>query len=205
MNDYFFEYVLKSLEWIAAICGIVSVYFSSKQNILVYPIGIISTLLYIFIFYEHTIYGEMVIQVYYTLVSFYGWFEWHQNQKDSKIQILHLDSKSILKVVLVGILSFAFVSSIYMGILPFDIFKARPFSMFMFFDIVSATIFFIAMYLMAKRFIEHWYFWIIGNLMLVPMMFYRDLIPTAMQYIVFLILAMHGLYLWKIQIKSELK
>jgi nicotinamide mononucleotide transporter len=61
------------------------------------------------------------------------------------------------------------------------------------------------MYLMAKRFIEHWYFWIIGNLILVPMMFYRDLIPTAMQYIVFLILAMHGLYLWKIQIKSELK
>ena len=194
--DFFFQpYYASStldvlLELIAVSFGIASVIFAKNENILVFPTGIISTILYIIICYKFILYGDMLINIYYTLMSVYGWYVWSFKVSGMNIVITISKKDDVVKSVFIFLSTIVIISSIYVY---FD--RMRNVTDYL--DTFTSAIFFTAMWLMANKKIEHWIFWIIGNLISIPLYFVKGLGFSSIQFTIFLILAIIGYMEWK--------
>ncbi|MCE2961926.1 MAG: nicotinamide riboside transporter PnuC [Chitinophagales bacterium] len=181
------------LEIVAASIGIVSVLFSIRKSIWVYPIGIVSTGLYSYLNYDWKLYGELLINVYYTIMSLYGWGLWFIGKEDFSYAIKISNSIGILTWIGLFTLGFSAVLSIYFYI--YGTFTAIPTINYI--DSLTASLFIVAMYLMAHKRIENWIFWIIGNTLAIYLFIYKGYAITAFQFFVFLILAGRGWFEWR--------
>ena len=194
--DFFFQpYYASStldvlIELIAVSFGIASVIFAKNENILVFPTGIISTILYIIICYKFILYGDMLINIYYTLMSVYGWYVWSFKAPGMNIVITISKKDDVAKSVFIFLSTIVIISSIYVY---FD--RMRNVTDYL--DTFTSAIFFTAMWLMANKKIEHWIFWIIGNLISIPLYFVKGLGFSSIQFTIFLILAIIGYMEWK--------
>jgi nicotinamide mononucleotide transporter len=201
-----YETYLIYFEAIAVVFGLLSVYFSIRQNIWVYPTGIISTVLFIYIMYVFGLLGDMLINVYYTVMSVYGWILWARYSQDQ----IHVDVKKASKKdwQIGGLLFFG--SLIFVGLVYyFKPYIDNQFSMdgvvlgmyhldwANYTDIVTTSLFLVGMFFMAKRNIENWIFWIVADFICIPMMLYKGLGITAIQYIIFTVMAIIGYIEWK--------
>ncbi len=178
------------LEIVAALFGVASVYFAKKNRIEVYPTGIISTGIYIYICYKALLYGDTIINLYYTAMSLYGWFMWSRTRQGRQLQITRMNSYDMLRASIIFVFTAVFVLAIYM-------YTERMGFVVSYLDIFTTAVFFCAMYLMANRKLEHWIFWIMGNIISVPLYLYKGLALTSVQYFIFLILAIQGYAEWK--------
>ena len=189
------------LEIIAATFGLLSVYFSTKKNIWVYPTGIISTALYVYILLTFGLLGDMLINVYYTIMSIYGWILWSKNTKDNiHVPVSWTTNKEWKQSVFLFIFSIIFVTAVYYFKPYFEENNNVGFHHLdwaNWTDIFVTAIFLVGMWLMAKRRIENWIFWIIGDIICVPMMLYKGLGITSVQYLVFTVMAIYGYLNWK--------
>ena len=194
------------VEVIGVFFGLISVIFSKNRNIWVYPTGIINTVLFVYLLWEGRLFGDMLINAYYTIMSIYGWILWAKNSKDAiHVEISQMNSYDTKIMVVLSLLSWSFV----MGVYYFKPYINNHFSWegielgfyhFVWTDWVDATttaIFLVGMWLMARRKIENWIFWIIGNLISIPLYMYKNLILTALQYLVFTIIAILAYQEWK--------
>ncbi|MCG2793612.1 MAG: nicotinamide riboside transporter PnuC [Weeksellaceae bacterium] len=201
-----YETYLIYFESIAVIFGLLSVYFSIRQNIWVYPTGIISTVLFIYIMFVFGLLGDMLINVYYTVMSIYGWILWAKHSVDQ----IHVNvKKASLKDWQIG--TFLFLGSlVFVGVIYYyKPFIDNQFSMdgvrlglyhldwANYTDIITTSLFLVGMFFMAKRNIENWIFWIVADFICIPMMFYKGLGITGIQYIVFTAMAIVGYLEWK--------
>lgn len=190
------------MESIAAILGILSVYFATKKNILVYPIGIISTFIYTILLFQWQLFGDMLINLYYTLMSFYGWILWQKNKSTTHHTLHTIDKKTILILISLFNASALLVLGIYIGHYALEA-NTRGFALLQkltwinYVDSITTSTFLIAMYLMARKSILNWHFWILGNTIAIPMFLEKGYAITAFQYLIFLILALRGLIEWK--------
>ncbi len=178
------------LEIIAASLGVVSVIFAKNENIFVFPTGIISTVIYVYICYKFILYGDMVINIYYTLMSLYGWYIW--SFKVSVDNIIISTSKAIdfVKGIFIFLSTIMMISCVYM-------FFDRMSYITDYLDIFTSAIFFTAMWLMANKKIEHWIFWIVGNMISIPLYYVKGLGFSSIQFTLFLILAIMGYKEWR--------
>ena len=178
------------LEIIAASLGVISVIFAKNENIFVFPTGIISTVIYVYICYKFILYGDMVINIYYTLMSLYGWYIW--SFKVSVDNIIISTSKAIdfLKGIFIFLSTIVIISCVYM-------FFDRMSYITDYLDIFTSAIFFTAMWLMANKKIEHWIFWIVGNMISIPLYYVKGLGFSSIQFTIFLILAIMGYKEWR--------
>lgn len=194
------------LEIIAVFFGVLSVIFSIKKNIWVYPTGIISTVLFIYIMYVFGLLGDCMINVYYTLMSIYGWVLWSKNSDDHiHVEVQKASRKDWQTGTSLFIGSLLFVGMVYF----YKPFIDNQFSMdgvklglyhldwANYTDIVTTSLFIVGMYFMAKRLLENWLFWIIADIICVPMMLYKGLVFTGLQYFIFTFLAIFGYMAWK--------
>ena len=193
------------LEIIAAFFGLLSVFFSVKRNIWVYPTGIISTTIYVYILFNFGLLGDMLINVYYSIMSIYGWISWNKNTDNQIISVDFAKKKDWLVGLSLFVLSFIAVCGVYY----FKPFIDNHFSMngvslgfqqldwANWLDIFTTSLFLIGMWFMAKRKVENWLFWIVGDLICVPMMLYKGLGITSLQYLVFTIMAVMGYQKWR--------
>lgn len=194
--DFFFQpYYASStldvlLELIAVSFGIASVIFAKSENILVFPTGIISTILYVIICYKFILFGDMLINIYYTLMSLYGWYVWSFKVSGKNIVITISKKDDLVKSVFIFLSTIVIISGIYVY---FD----RMSNVTDYLDTFTSAIFFTAMWLMANKKIEHWIFWIIGNLISIPLYFVKGLGFSSIQFTIFLILAIIGYMEWK--------
>ena len=194
--DFFFQpYYASStldvlIELIAVSFGIASVIFAKNENILVFPTGIISTILYIIICYKFILYGDMLINIYYTLMSLYGWYLWSFKVSGENVVITTSKKDDVVKSIFIFLSTIVIISCIYVY---FD----RMRNMTDYLDTFTTAIFFTAMWLMANKKIEHWIFWIIGNLISIPLYFVKGLGFSSIQFTIFLILAIIGYMEWK--------
>ena len=179
-----------TLEIVAVFFGIASVLYAKKENIWVFPTGIISTVLYVYICYQFTLYGDMVINLYYTLMSLYGWYVWNHKTSGQSIEITTSNPLDMLKALGIFISTAAFVVGVYLYYDRFD--RVTDY-----FDTFTSGIFFAGMWLMAHKKIEHWMFWILGNLISIPLYFVKGLGFSGLQFIIFLVLAIQGYMQWK--------
>ena len=179
-----------TVEILAVLLGILSVIYAKKENILVFPTGIISTVLYVYICYQFTLYGDVIINVYYTLMSLYGWYLWKYKIGGKSLAISKSNVADWIKALGIFTSTAAFVVVVYLYFDRFD-------RMTDYFDTLTTGVFFAAMWLMAHKKIEHWLFWIVGNLISVPLYFVKELGFSGLQFTVFLILAIQGYIQWK--------
>jgi nicotinamide mononucleotide transporter len=186
------------LEFIAVLSGIVSVWFSQKANIWVYPTGIINTVIYIYISVKGHLLGEASVNIFYTIMSIYGWILWAK--KDEKNKSVLLIKYSSTKEWILHLLFFAILyTSIYYALsylkrdfAPGAIPAADAFA--------SATAY-TGMLLMARKKVESWYWWIITNLASIPLYFVKGYVFTSFQFLVLLIMAFVGLVSWHKKVK----
>lgn len=179
-----------SLEIIAVVFGILSVWFSKKNNILVYPTGMISTSIFTYLLFKWSLLGDMMINAYYFMMSIYGWYIWTRKVNNIVTPISKVNSPEKITSLIIFFFSLSFVYGIYNY---FD--KWGSYTSYI--DNFTTAIFFVAMWLMANRKIESWVFWIIGNIISIPLYFYKGLTFTSIQYIIFTVIAISGYYTWK--------
>ena len=179
-----------SLEIIAVVFGILSVWFSKKNNILVYPTGMISTSIFTYLLFKWSLLGDMMINAYYFMMSIYGWYIWTRKVNNIVTPISKVSSPEKIISLVIFFFSLSFVYGIYNY---FD--KWGSYTSYV--DNFTTAIFFVAMWLMANRKIENWIFWIIGNIISIPLYFYKGLTFTSIQYIIFTVIAISGYYTWK--------
>ncbi len=183
------------LEIIAVVFGILSVWLAKKANILLYPTGIISVLIYVYLCYFAGLYADMGINGVYFIMSIYGWIMWAKKggeQESRPISVCKV--KHHLLNILIFVVSFIFL---------YYLLKNHTDSNVPLWDALTTAMFIVAMLLMALKKIEHWIVWIIGDAISIPLYFYKDLVFTSLQFTIFLILAILGYIEWHRILKKE--
>lgn len=180
-------------EYIAVVFGIVSVYFSRKENILVYPTGLVNTILYVYLSFKGHLFGEASVNVYYTIVSIYGWWLWSKKDmaNHTVLKITTSSKKQWLnQIIFFGVLYILiFLSLKYLknefapGAIPWA-------------DALASASAFTAMWLMAKKKVESWIWWIITNIVSIPLYLTKNYAFTGIYYLILLGMAISGLILW---------
>lgn len=182
---------LIALELVAVVFGVISVLFARKNNILVYPTGLVSTILYVYILFEFQLYGDLIINFYYTIMSFLGWYLWSKTKDgEDEFPISTINRKEILVSTLIFTITLTFVALVYHFFDKFTDWTAYV-------DALTTGLFFVGMWLMAKRKIENWILWIIADAISIPLYFYKGLTFSSFQFILFTIIAILGYKEWK--------
>jgi len=205
------------LEFVAAFFGVISVFYAKKENILVFPTGIISTAIYVYLLSQWNLYGDLIINIYYTLMSLYGWYMWSKivdNQKNH-LPISRTNKMDKLKAFSIFAFTSVFVIIVYRyyNIMPNNLTFSESFNDAItkltsgnlnafregipYLDTFTTGIFFAAMWLMANKKIENWTLWVAGNIVSIPLYFVKGYGFTGIQYTIFLFLAIQGYTTWK--------
>ena len=179
------------LEFLAFSFGIISVIYAKKENILVYPTGIICTVITVYLLYKAQYFGDMMMNIYYSLMSIYGWWNWSRIENDKYLLKITRFSKNDL-----GLTVFLFLLTVTITYAVYT-FNLTEIKIPNYIDMFTSGIFFTAMWLMANKKLESWIFWIIGDIITVPLYAYRGLGMLSLQYIIFTILAIQGYIEWK--------
>jgi nicotinamide mononucleotide transporter len=187
------------LELIAVLTGIGSVWLSRLENIWVYPIGLVNTIIYIYLSFKSSLFGEASVNFYYTVVSIYGWVLWaRKNARQQHILQIRWSTPREWAQQL-GFFGFfyalVFFALTYLkkDFAPMAIPWADAFA--------SATAY-TGMWLMAKKKVESWYWWIATNIASIPLYFVKHYALTSVYYLILLILAVSGLVEWRNRVKS---
>lgn len=204
MHDFIQKFIAQVqqtslLEYIAVVTGIASVFFSKKENILVYPVGLINTIIYVYISIEGSLFGEASVNFYYTVMSIYGWILWARRNQQHEI-ILHITNSSF-KEWIQHLLFFAFfyVSIFFALTWAKNAFYANTIPSL---DSFASATAFTGMWLMAKKKVESWYWWIATNVTSIPLYFIKGYALTSVYYVILLGLAVFGLIEWQQRAKA---
>ncbi|MEO6668814.1 MAG: nicotinamide riboside transporter PnuC [Ferruginibacter sp.] len=187
-------------EYLAVFTGIASVWYSSRENILVYPVGLVNTIIYIYISVKGHLLGEATVNLYYTIMSIIGWYMWYKKDAKQKT-ILHIsfsNGKEWLQHITFFLFFYAsiflalsfFKKGFFPGIIPWA-------------DAFASATAFTGMWLMTKKKVESWYWWIATNIASIPLYFVKHYVFTSVYYLILLIFAFWGLAEWKNKVKGN--
>jgi len=180
-----------AMEITAVLFGFASVWYSKQNNILVFPTGLISTSIFVYLLFKWQLLGDMMINGYYFIMSLYGWYIWTRKVDSKNVTPISVVTKK--EQIIGGII---FVSTLVLVYEVYQFFKMWT-NWVAYVDTLTTALFFVGMWLMAKRKIENWYFWIIADIISVPLYLYKGLVFTSIQYFGFTILAIYGFLAWK--------
>ena len=183
------------LEFTGVMAGIGSVWFSRKENILVYPVGLVNTVIYIYISLKGHLLGEATVNFYYTVMSIYGWYLWSKKDDRKQEVVLHISYSSQKEWIHQLVFFVSFYIAIFISLswakeafAP----EAIPWA-----DAFASATAYTGMWLMARKKIESWIWWIATNIASIPLYFIKGYVFTSVQFVVLLILAVAGLITWK--------
>ena len=182
------------LEYIAVFTGLASVWYSRKENILVYPVGLINTVIYVYLSLKRDLWGEATVNFYYSVMSVIGWWAWLR-KNDKKEIILHITySNRTMWLWQIGFFLFFYISiflaltflkkNFYEGVIPVA-------------DAFASATAFTGMWLMTRKKVESWYWWIATNISSIPLYFVKHYVFTSVYYFILLIFAFWGLAEWR--------
>ena len=203
--DFFFEQyssyetVDVVLEIVAVIFGFLSVWYSKQNKIWVFPTGMISTVIFVYLLLKWELLGDMMINGYYFIMSVYGWYIWTRKVDQTHVTPISwttLQEKKISIGIFIGTLLFVYV--VYQA---FD----KWTSWVAYVDTITTAVFFVGMWLMAKRKIENWIFWVLGDIISIPLYFYKGFTFTSFQYLGFTVIAIFGYLTWKRSLNNNLQ
>jgi nicotinamide mononucleotide transporter len=187
------------LEVVAFVFGIASVVLAKRESILVYPTGLIATLITMYLFFQDRLLGDMMINLYYSLMSIYGWWNWSRREEGAALVQISRTNKREKGI---GFLFFALASGL--NYIIYKVFEV-PIGPSNYVDILTSGIFFTAMWYMATKKLENWTLWILADLITIPLYAYRGWGMLSLQYLIFTILAVQGYREWKKRLNKSLQ
>lgn len=199
MFETYFQQFLTGLrntgwvEFIAVFAGIISVWYSRKENILVYPLGLVNTIFYTYLSFKGGLLGEASVNLYYSIMSIYGWYIWSRRDQDHAIK-LHITTSGKKE----WINQLLFFAGFYVMIFFALTYLKKEFApdAIPWADALASASAYTGMWLMAKKKVESWFWWIITNIASIPLYFVKHYVFTSVYYMVLLIMAFWGLAEW---------
>jgi len=203
--DFFFEaYVHRApylimLEAIAFVFGIASVVYAKRENILVYPTGLVATVITVYLFLVDKLLGDMMMNFYYSVMSIYGWWNWARKKNNTRVVKI---SRTNPKEKILGFVLFCFTMVVTYVVYTVSGTAIKTTN---YIDIFTSGVFFTAMWYMANKKLENWTLWIFADLITVPLYAARGWGMFSLQYLIFTILAIQGYLAWKKSINKSLQ
>ena len=179
------------LEAVVFVMGIASVWFAKKEHILVYPTGLVATVITVYLFFRDGLLGDMIMNFYWPVMSVYGWWNWSRKKDNVKVVRISRTSKNE-KVI--GVLLFLGTMLVNYGIYRIFDYEIAPSN---YVDIFTSGIFFTAMWYMANKKLENWTLWILADIITVPLYASRGWGMLSLQYLIFTVMAVQGYLAWK--------
>lgn len=193
-------YPISYVELVGTLFGLISVYYASRANILTWGTGIVNEVFLFILFFQVHLYADMFLQVYFFVVTIYGWYNWKTATVENKIATMNTSARwLVLAVIIVGsLVSGLLIRNIHLY-LPgyFKVAAAYPFT-----DSFVMVLSIVATVLLAKKEIENWYLWILVDAICVILYFKKGVYFLSLEYLIFLGLASYGLYHWKKQLAN---
>jgi nicotinamide mononucleotide transporter len=194
-------YSISYIELIGTLFGLVSIYFASRANILTWATGIVNEVFLFILFFQVQLYADMFLQIYFFVVTLFGWYNWNKQSFSNKISRTSIRNIKFLSIIIfVGSLLSGYLFSNIHFYLPifFKVPAAYPFTdSFVMVLSITATV------LLAQKKIENWILWITVDLVCVILYFKKGVYFLSLEYLIFLGLAFYGLYNWKKQIEND--
>ena len=178
------------LELVAIAAGVISVLYSKRNSVLVYPFGLLSTAIFVYLLIQWELPGDMIINAYYFIMSLYGWYNWSSDLGKEAIPVSEVNKGEWMKSLL---LFTASAIGVYFVYISFEMLT----SWINYLDILTTGIAFVGMWLMALRKLEHWLVLLVANVISVPLYFVKGYSFTAFLYIFLTIIAYLGYKTWK--------
>jgi nicotinamide mononucleotide transporter len=185
------------LEFLAFVFGIASVFYAKKENILVYPTGLVTTVITVYLLYQAKYFADMTMNIYYSVMSVYGWYKWSSKSNGPNLEI----TRTTHREKVIGVLLFIATALITYLVYKFFDYKLEIPN---YIDIFTSGLFFTAMWYMALKKIENWTLWIIGDCIVVPLFAYRGLWMLSLQYLIFTIIAIMAYLEWKRTLQQKI-
>ena len=179
------------LEVVAVLTGLASVWLAKQNKLWVYPTGMVSTAIYVYLLLKAGLLGDFLINAYYFAMSCYGWVFWTRQKEGMELH--KIDKMNVTEKkwsFYLFMCSLLFVGGLYGFSGKWDSWTAPL-------DTFTTALFFVGMWLMARRKIAHWIFWIVGDVISVPLYLYKGLGLTSIQYLIFTFIAILGYIQWK--------
>jgi nicotinamide mononucleotide transporter len=185
------------IELLGAILGIVYIFFSIRQSILTWPVGLLTSILYVWVFLVSKLYADMGLQMYYVVISVYGWYEWlrgNQSNHSESIQVSRLQMKLGIILSVVSLLLFLLIWFILKN------YTDSPVPMA---DALATALSIVATWMLARKILEHWLVWIFVDAFSIGLFWYKDLHPTVILFVVYTGMAYLGYIEWKKELVGE--
>jgi nicotinamide mononucleotide transporter len=183
------------LQWIAVSFGVTEVLLAKKNNVLLYPAGIISSALSIFLLFEALLYAEAALSTYYVIMSIYGWAYWIKRKDQAEVKISYSSKKEWLITSIIALGGWGILYLILKNFTDSDVPILDSF--------ISSTAW-AGMWLLARRKIENWILLNVSNLFAIPLLFYKNLPLFALLTIFLFIVACFGYFEWRQKINADL-
>jgi len=193
---FFMEQIIKWLsgnyiELLGAILGIAYIFFSIRQSIWTWPVGLLTSIIYVWVFLVSKLYADMGLQMYYVVISIYGWYEWlkgNQSNHSESIKISRLSVKLGLVLALISLVIFFLIWYILKNYTDSTVPVA---------DSLATALSIVATWMLARKILEHWLVWIFVDAFSIGLFWYKDLLPTVLLFVVYTIMAVAGYLEWK--------
>jgi nicotinamide mononucleotide transporter len=185
------------IELLGAILGIAYIFFSIRQSILTWPVGLLTSVLYVWVFFVSKLYADMGLQVYYVVISIYGWYEWlrgNQSNHSEPIQVSRLSVKLGFSLSIV---------SLFLFLLIWFVLKNYTDSTVPMADAFATALSIVATWMLARKILEHWLVWIFVDAFSIGLFWYKDLLPTVILFVVYTVMAYVGYREWKRELNVE--
>ncbi len=186
------------IELLGAILGIAYIFFSIRQSILTWPVGLLTSLLYVWVFFVSKLYADMGLQMYYVAISIYGWYEWlfgNQTNHTESIKVSRINFRLGIILSIVSILLFFVIWFILKNYTDSSVPMA---------DSLATALSIVATWMLARKILEHWLIWIFVDAFSIWLFWYKDLMPTVVLFVVYTVMAYIGYREWKQEFKQQL-
>ena len=186
------------IELLGAILGIAYIFFSIRQSILTWPVGLLTSLLYVWVFFVSKLYADMGLQMYYVAISIYGWYEWlfgNQTNHTESIKVSRINFRFGIILSIVSILLFFVIWFILKNYTDSSVPMA---------DSLATALSIVATWMLARKILEHWLIWIFVDAFSIGLFWYKDLMPTVVLFIVYTVMAYIGYREWKQEFEQQL-
>ncbi|WP_240925081.1 nicotinamide riboside transporter PnuC [Maribellus sediminis] len=198
MIDIIQEWLLSNkIELLGAILGIIYIYFSIRQNILTWPTGLLTSALYVVVFFQAKLYADMGLQAYYVVISLYGWYFWLKGKKPQEQEQVpvRLSSKRLRYIlILASVVLYAIILYILINFTDSDV----PHM-----DAMTTALSIVATWMLAKKYIGHWLIWIFVDAFSAGLYVYKGLWPTVILFVIYTVMAVLGYLEWKKDLKTD--
>lgn len=179
------------VEIIGATLGLIFLFLEIKENVWLWPVGLLSSVFYVAIFFSAKFYADMGLQVYYVLISIYGWYKWWRGSKNSEeddLPIVRLNARLAMMLAVVTLL-------IFVGIA--EVLKRYTDSPVPYWDSFISSLSIVATWMLAKKIIEMWWIWVIANFVSLCLYFWKGLYPSVVLFFFYTVMSFAGYYAWR--------